>query len=212
VALWRPGSAHGALSPTDVTAGDVALSGSTLYWTETPQAAPPVARSAPLGGDPGPPGDRLEPVELRRGGACMRRAGKTVLQSSRVRVLRRAAGLVACRFGDDPALRLPAGSSDLRVVADRWLFLRAGSGVRVIDMRSRLTVTRADAPVESALLDNGMLAWTDAGGRLVAAAPGAGSVELAASGASALASSRTTVYWTAAGAPQRFQPSGARPR
>jgi hypothetical protein len=52
----------------------------------------------------------------------------------------------------------------------------------------------------------------EAGGRLLVAAPGAAPDELAASGASAPASSRTTVYWTAGGAPQRFRPSGARPR
>ncbi len=217
VQLWPLGFSDGraqALSPTGATAGDIALSGTTLYWTETPQGAPPVARSAPLGGDPAPAGARLEPVEIRRGGACTRRSGTTVLQSSRVRVLRRGAGYVACRFGDGRALRLPAATSvaDLRVVADRWLFVRAGAGVRVIDMRSLQTVTRADSPAESALLDDGTLAWTEAGGRLLSAAPGAAPSELAATGASALAASRTTVYWTAGGAPQRFAPSRARPR
>ena len=212
VQLLRPGSPSEPLSPAGVTAAEIALAGTTLYWTETPQSAPPVARSAQLGGDPAPAGDRLEPVEIHRGGACTRRSGTTVLQSSRVRVLRRGARLVACRFGDALAVRLPADSKDLRVVADRWLLLRAGPRARVIDMRARRTVTVAAAPLESALLDNGTLAWIEAGGRLLAAAPGEAPDELAASGASGLASSRTTVYWTAGGAPQRFQPSGARPR
>jgi hypothetical protein len=82
----------------------------------------------------------------------------------------------------------------------------------MIDTRARRTVTVADAPVETTLLDDGTLAWVESGGRLLAAAPGAAPDELAASGASALASSRTAVYWTADGAPQRFRPSGARPR
>jgi hypothetical protein len=214
VSLLRAGSPKQGLSPAGVTAGDVALSGTTLYWTETPQGAPPVARSAQLGGAAAPPGDRLEPVEIRRGGACTRRSGETVLRSSRVRVLRRGTGYVACRFGDGRAVRLPAETSaaDLRVVADRWLFVRAGARAQVIDMRSLQTVTQVDAPAATALLDDGTLAWNEAGGRLLAAAPGAAPHELAATGAGALASSRTTVYWTADGTPQRFQPSGARPR
>ena len=212
VELHRPRVGSRKLSTPGVIAGDLALSGTTLYWTESPEGAPPVVRSAPLGGDPGPAGDRLAPVGLHRGGSCTRRSGTTVLQSSRVRVLRRGARVLACRFGDALAVGLPADSTDLRVVADRWLFLRSGTRARVIDMRSRRTVTQADAPVESTLLDNGTLAWIEAGGRLLAATPGAALHELAASGASALASSRTTVYWTAAAAPQRFQPSGARPR
>jgi hypothetical protein len=73
-------------------------------------------------------------------------------------------------------------------------------------MRSRRTVTTVDAPAETALLDNGTLAWIDAGGRLLAAAPGAAPNVLVPSGASALASSRTTIYWTAGGMPQRFRP------
>ena len=208
VTLRRPGAARQTLSRAGVTAGEVALSGSTLYWTETPQGAPPATRSASLGGGPAPAGERLEPVAVRRGGACTRRPGTTVLQSSRLRVLRRGASLIACRFGGDPLVRLPADTSaaDLRVVADRWLLVRAGARALVIDMRTRRTVTQADAPAESALLDNGTLAWIDAGGRLLAAAPGAAPTELAPGGASALAASRTTVYWTAGGAPQRFRP------
>jgi hypothetical protein len=214
VQLRRPGASNQALSPAGVTAGDIALSGTTLYWTETPQSAPPLARSTQLGGEPAPGGERLEPVEIRRGGACTRRSGTTVLQSSRVRVLRRGAGYVGCRFGDALAVRLPAETSvtGLRVVADRWLLVPAGDRTHVIDMRARRTVTVADAPVETTLLDDGTLAWVESGGRLLAAAPGAAPDELAASGASALASSRTAVYWTADGAPQRFRPSGARPR
>jgi hypothetical protein len=214
VKLLRPGASSQVLSAAGVTAGDVALSGATAYWTDAPQGAPPVARSAALGGDLAPAGERLEPVELHRGGACTRRSGMTVLQSSRVRVVLRGAALFACRFGDARAVRLPAdvAIAGVRVVADRWLLARGDAGARVIDMRSLRTVTRTDPFSETALLDNGTLAWTDAAGRLLAAAPGAAPQELAASGASALASSRTTVYWTAGGAPQRFRPSGARPR
>ena len=136
-------------------------------------------------------------------------------RTPRVRVLRRGAALFACDVRDARVLRLPAGTSagGLRIAGDRWLLAAAGDRAVVIDVRNRRTVTRIDAPSDSVLLRNGALAWIDTAGHLLAAAPGAAQPTLLEpAGATALAGSRRSVYWTADGAPHRWGPVTATQR
>ena len=212
VQLWPLGFSDGraqALSPAGATAGDIALSGTTLYWTETPQGAPPVARSAQLSGDP------PRPRPARAGRDPSRRlvhapVGHDRVQSSRVRVLRRGADrrLPLRRRAGAAA----AGGHERRRPADRRrpLAVRARRrGCASSTCAQLQTVTRVGSPADSALLDDGRC--VDRGRRPAARRRAGAAPRLAATGASALAASRTTVYWTGVARPSASRRPGRGP-
>ncbi len=176
---------------------DLAVAGTTVYWTE-----PGGPRSATLPGRPSEePDDVLAPVAFSHDNPCDSRPGTTLARTPHVRVVRRGRTTVACQVGSRRAVTLPRGVDDLHVAGDRWLVASAGDDATVIDTRKRRVVTKAFRGVRQALLANGTLVVNDGAGTLKAYAPGAAPTTLEAVGATALASTDTTVYWTAGGAP-----------
>jgi hypothetical protein len=218
--LLAPGARRArTLSSSSAPAGDLALAGGTVYWTEHPKGAPAEAHSATLPGIAGDTeGRMLEPIHARPNGrGCRAARGRTLASSPAVRVYRRAGSTVrrACRIGGG-SLRIPARAPVPRIVNDRWLLvLGPGSPAamaRVVDMRTGRTVTTVAAGGpgihRATMLGDGTLAWLEEGGRVLAQRPNGVPVELAPAdpAPSALAASRTTVYWTAGGAPHAARP------
>lgn len=207
------------LSTPGIPATDLALAGNTVYWTERPAGGAPIVRSASLEGvAAGPEARALEPVRPRaKGGACTAARGMTIVSSSSVRVYEPAkGGRLACLIGGRRRVRIGSRAAPTPlIVNDRWL-LSIGKGspasAKVIDMKTGETVTTVDTPgvLQASLLTDGTLAWIEDGGRLLAQRPnGDAPVELAPASAApgALATSRRTVYWTSAGAPQSARPA-----
>ena len=95
-----------------------------------------------------------------------------------------------------------------QIAGDRWLLLRGELSARVVDSRTGRAVTVLEGVAQSALLRDGTLAWLDAGGTLLAQAPGSPAVELAPASAapSPPAAARRAVYWTENGVPRRYPP------
>jgi hypothetical protein len=139
-----------------------------------------------------------------------------VVASGSVRVVERpgATRRFACRArrgGRIDAGR--AGTAVPRIAGDRWLLVFRHGSLAVIDTRTGETVTNvATAASHSTLLPDGTLAWIDHGGGVHAQRPGdAAPVELAPLGgqATALASSRRTIYWSVGGEPRSYRPPSA---
>jgi hypothetical protein len=182
---------------------DVAVAGSTLYWTESG-----VAHSLALPGASGDAPDSF--VDLPTGGLfpgrCRARIGNDVARDGWLRVAHGASGWFACTMRSRRALSLPAGvePDSVRIAAQRWVYFTAGGSGHVVDMKARaeagtVTLTPGAQPL---LLDDGRVAWIDSTGTLFAQRPGAAPVALA-TGASALAAAGTVLYWTSGGVPQR---------
>jgi hypothetical protein len=181
---------------------DLALAGTTVYWTEA--GAP---RSATL---PGPastaPDHHLIRWYFKPESVCERKPGTSLLRTGLVRVARHSGRLFACRLRHKPVLPLPShlAPATLRAANDRWLFGvdTCSHAAVVFDLRSGRTVTELPfkARWAATLLDDGTLAWIGDAATLFAQAPDAPEATTLATGASALASTGTTVYWTAGGA------------
>ena len=194
VEALAPGGSKRVLSTPGAQATGIALSGSTVYWTEGG-----VARSAALAPAPAGEDHVLAPVSVTGKSVCASRPGTTVARSPHVRVTRS----FACRVGDRRRVVLPTSTGKVvRIAGDRWVY----AGGTVIDMRTRRTVTRSVSAIfaESTLLEDGTLAWIDDEG-LWAARPRTEPVLLSAA-ATALASSHGVVYWTADGVAHRWAP------
>src|SRR5215207_6310067 len=158
----------------DAAPRDLAMWGSTAYWTEGWQP-----RSATVAGNVLESDALLEPVRMRRrGGACAAMRGRTIAASGSVRVVERGDQRLACRIGRrgrfDALSKTPP-----QIAGDRWLLLRGELSARVLDSRTGRAVTVLEDVARSALLRDGTLAWLDAGGTLLAQAPGSPAVELA---------------------------------
>jgi hypothetical protein len=185
-------------------ARDLAVYGSTVYWTQGGEA-----RAAILPGLGGGEATALEPVRLRRrGGPCRAARGRTVAASGSVRVYETGDRRLLCRVDRDGRLPM-AGATVPRVVGDRWLLSFGPADARVVDSRTGRTVTRAQPVSEATLLRDGTLAWTDFDGGAFARRPGGKPVVLAAGGARRLAAARRAVYWTENGVPRVYPPSSA---
>jgi hypothetical protein len=192
------------LSTPNVRATDVALAGNVVYWTEHPGGAPAVVRSFTIGDLPaGPEARALEPVRpKRRGGACRAARGRTLAASPSVRAYARAGKRFACRAGAAGRVRIAGGARPV-IAGDRWLL----SGGAVWDVRTGRRMIRAAGVERATLLPGGTLGWIDPSGGVLVQRPGRPApTVLADGGASALASSRRVVYWTAAGVPHGERP------
>ncbi|MEA2312428.1 MAG: hypothetical protein QOE28_2396 [Solirubrobacteraceae bacterium] len=214
VSVMRPG-VRGAktLSNPSATAGDLAMTGATVYWTERPGGV----RSAKLPGlSAGPEALMLEPTGAAAAGAtCGAAHGRTIAASPHVRVFTvrpiYSTGLArrACRIRGGPAIGLPAGSAPVpRIVGDRWLLALTSGRATVYDMRTGAPVARAAGVDRATVLADGSLAWIDASRGVFARAPGAAAATQLAPATpapGALAAGRHVVYWTAGG-----EPHGAR--
>jgi hypothetical protein len=206
------------LSAPGTAASDVALAGATVYWTEHPGTGEPVARSAALDGATGDrEADLLEPAFVpRRTRPCGRRRGSEVAASPSVRVFERGAARFACRVRGPAHMAAGApGDPRPRIVANRWVLLRTGDGLSVLDSRSGSVVTAVEGtPLRHAtLLRDGTAAWLEQGGRLLVQRPADDSpTELAAASEqpAALAAGRRTVYWTAGGVARSASPARRR--
>jgi hypothetical protein len=201
VLLVVPGHRTRRLSNGEDT--DEAVAGSTLYWTAAGQA-----REMTL---PGPASRSPDTFADLPDGAlyrshCRSRPGRDVARDGWLRVARGPSGWFACQVTSRQALRLPANlrPRSVRIAHQRWLYYAAGGSGHVVDMRTRTRVATVPAPsgVQPLLLDDGRVAWIDAGGTLMVQRPGAPAVALA-TGASALAVSGSVLYWTSAGVPHR---------
>jgi hypothetical protein len=194
---------HGHRRTLSHDAHDLALAGTTVYWTEAG-----AARSATLPGAASTAPDRhVVPPYFKPESSCERRAGTTLLRTGLVRVARHGGKLFACRLRHRPVLALPSHlvPATLRTAHDRWLagVDTCSHAAFVFDLRSGRTVTELPfkARWSAVLLDDGTLAWIDDAGTLSAQAPDSAQATALATEASALAVSGTTVYWTARGAP-----------
>jgi hypothetical protein len=197
---------HGRRHTIARDAHALAVAGTTAYWTQDG-----AAQSTTLAGQASSARDeRLLSVGFGRSTSCEQRPGRTVFHSGVLRVARRSGTLFACRLFHRPVLPLPSHLGSFQVAHDRWL-----SGVDtcshaafVFDLGSGRTVTELPsfkARWSTTLLNDGTLAWIDDAGTLFAQAPdSAQATTLEAAGASALASSGRTVYWTAGGAPHSW--------
>jgi hypothetical protein len=180
----------------DKDATEPAVAGTTVYWT-----LPDGPHSAVLAGTPSAePDDVLEPVKFSRKNYCDSRAGRTILRTPRIRVVRKGKTTTACRVGSGRAVLFTEPTPDLHVAGDRWLSAGDGEQAKVYDLRSLQLVTIAPPAVSRALLPDGTLVWSTASGELDVRAPGAAAATtLEAAGASAVATTGNTVYWTAGG-------------
>jgi hypothetical protein len=194
---------HGRRQTLSHDAHDLALAGTTAYWTEGG-----VARSAALPGAASTaPDHHLARWYFKPESVCERTPGTSLLRTGLVRVARHGGRLFACRLRHRPVLALPSHlvAATLHAAHDRWL-----SGVDtcshaafVFDLGSGRTVTELPsfkARWSTTLLNDGTLAWIDDAGTLFAQPPDTPDAVPLATGASALASSGKTVYWTEAGA------------
>ena len=198
---------HGPRRTLSHAARNLALAGTTAYWTEGG-----AAHSAPLGGPASTaPDDHVVRLAIDGSSRCERRPGRTVARAPFVRVARHGRRLFACRILNRAAVPLPSHTAPatLRITGDHWLFgvdtcSHIGS---VIDLRSGRTVT--ELPFESrwaaTLLRDGTLAWIDDAGTLFARPPNTQDATTLGTGASALASNGRTVYWTAGGTPHGWR-------
>jgi hypothetical protein len=183
-------------------AADVAVTGSTLYWT-----AADGVHSTTL---PGPSGDAPDSfVDLGIGGLfpgrCRARIGNDVARDGWLRVAHGASGWFACRMLSRSAMTLPADldPGSVRIAAQRWVYFAAGGAGHVVDVRRRTTVTTVAPGAQPLLLDDGRVAWLDPTGTVMAQRPGAAAASPLATGASALAAAGKVLYWTSGGIPQR---------
>ena len=199
ITLAAPG--HEPRLLTTGGAADVAVTGSTLYWTEADGV-----HTTTL---PGPAGDAPDSfVDLPVGGLypgrCRARVGNDVARDGWLRVAHGASGWFACTMRSRRALRLPADLElgSVRIAAQRWVYFAAGGTGHVADMKSRTLAGDVTPGAQPLLLDDGRVAWLDATGTVMAQRPGAAPVQLA-TGASALAAAGTVLYWTSGGVPQR---------
>jgi hypothetical protein len=206
---------HGRRRTLSRDAHDLALAGTTAYWTEAG-----AARSATLPGAASTAPDRhVIPPYFKPESTCERRPGTTLLRLGLVRVARHRGKLLACRLRHRPVLPLPSHLAPATLLAahDRWLagVDRCSHAAFVFDLSSGGTVSEIpsfEARWPATLLDDGTLAWIDDAGTLFAQAADSGQATTLATGASALASSGRTAYWTAGGAPHSWtapQPSPA---
>jgi hypothetical protein len=195
------------LAAPDAAPRDLAMWGSTVYWTEGSTARAATVAGNVLDGDA-----MLEPVRMRRrGGACAAARGRTIAASGSVRVIERGERRFACRIGR-PGRFDAFSTTRPQIAGDRWLLLRGEGSARVVDARTGRAVTVLDDGVaQSALLRDGTFAWLDFGGRLLARTPGSPPVELAPASAapSPPAAARRAVYWTENGVPRRYRPVSA---
>jgi hypothetical protein len=189
-------------------ADDVALVGTSAYWTQRPFTGTPTVGSATVANDADAPEARLfEPVRIRPDrGRCATRPGRTTERSTRVRVLERGTRRYACRAGSAAVARLPGGTlRDLRIAGDRWILSVSAATATLTDTRTRTSRSLGEAKAWT-LLGSGTVAWIAADGSLLAqrahaAAPT--TLATAAEAPSALASSGSTIYWTAGGVAHR---------
>ena len=181
----------------DKDATEPAVAGTTVYWTQ-----PDGPHSAVLAGNPSAePDDVLEPVKFSRKNYCDSRAGKTILRTPRIRVVQKGKTTTACRVGSGRAVLFTDPTPDLHVAGDRWLSAGDGEQAKVYDLRALALVTIAPPAVSRALLPDGTLVWSTAAGELDVRAPRATQATiLQAAGASAVATTAKTVYWTSGGA------------
>jgi hypothetical protein len=184
-------------------ADDVAVTGSTLYWTEAG-----TVHTMTLAGPASDAPDSFVdlPVGGLYSGRCRARIGTDVARDGWLRVARGPSGWFACRMLSRRALSLPSDlePGSVRIAAHRWVYFAAGGSGHVVDMQRRTTVGAVPiAPGETPLLlDDGRVAWIDPTGTLMAQRPGAAPVPLA-TGAGGLAAAGKVLYWTAGGLPQR---------
>ena len=182
---------------------DPAVVGNTLYWTE-----PGGVRSAQLpGAADAPEGRALRSLRFRRKrDDCGFARGRTVAASPSVRVYIEPGGIpTVCRIGGDAVSLNWTPRVQAQFTRDRWVLLRGPAGqLSVVYSRSSEEVVSVLAGVAAAtLLSDGAAAWLTSDGAVMKQAPGALPQMLApaGSGASALASAGTSVYWTAGGMP-----------
>jgi hypothetical protein len=198
--LW----ASGEMAEAD----DVALVGTTAYWTQRPDAGAPTVGSATVANAADAPEARLfEPVRIRPDRSrCASRPGKTTARSTRVRVLERGTSRWACRAGSAKVARLPGGAlRDLRIAGDRWVLSVGAATATATDMSTRTRRTLGEARAWTLLAD-GTVAWIAADGSLLARGARAAAPTVLATAAeapTALASSGGTIYWTAGGVAHR---------
>ncbi len=201
-----PREARGeVLSTPGVSASQIALIGTTVYWTEAS-----VARSAQLTGPPTPSENRIlaDVVTVRARRPCDAQPGRTVAGVARVRVLRRGGRQVVCTAARDRPVPLPAGS--VTITGDRWVLSRARSRAWLLDASTGRIVQRMAEVAEITVLPDGTVAWSTLGGRLLTATrqhPAPSTLAVAGGAPHALASSTSTVYWTAGGAPHELRGS-----
>jgi len=185
------------------TARDVAVAGTTVYWTDAN-----AVRSATLPGPASGAADRV--LDIGDGATepsrCRSRRGTTVAHSFSVRVARDGRRWFACKDGRRGAVELADDTrpASVWIAADRWLY-SVCDDARVLDMRTQRLVTILPSiparPPE--ILPNGTLAWIDADGTLLEQRRGEHAPHSTDAGASALTSVGSTLYWTSAGLPHR---------
>jgi hypothetical protein len=198
--IVRPG--HKARRLTDGTADDIAVTGSTIYWTESG-----AVHALTL---PGPAGDAPDNIaDVQTGGLfpgrCRARIGNDIARDGWLRVAHGASGWFACSLFSRRVLSLPAdlAPGSVRIAGRRWVYFAAGGSGHVVDMRRRVEVgTVPLTGTQPLLLDDGRVAWLDATGTVMAQPPGQAATPLA-TGASALAAAGKVLYWTSGGVPQR---------
>jgi hypothetical protein len=180
----------------DQDATEPAVAGTTVYWTQ-----PDGPHSAVLPGNPSAePDDVLEPVKFSRKNYCDSRPGRTILRTPRIRVVRKGKTTTACRVGSGRAVFFTTPTPDLHIAGDRWLSGGDGEQAKVYDLRALVLVTIGPPAVSRALLPDGTLVWSTTAGELDVRAPRATQATiLEAAGASAVATTDKTVYWTSGG-------------
>jgi hypothetical protein len=200
VFVKSPGRRARTLAGEDAAPRDLAMHGGTVYWTEGV-----TAHSARLPGVTGGEARALEPVHLRRrASACAAARGRTLAASGSVRVFVRDGRRVACRV-DSHRRFAAAGDRPPRIVFDRWVIVRRGDGVRVIDTLTGRPGPAADHATDPVLQADGGLAYIDEEGSLIGRHPRSGPHLLSGPGGTALAAARRAVYWTRDGRPEVYR-------
>jgi len=185
------------------TAQDVAVAGTTVYWTDAS-----AVHSATL---PGPPSDTADRVLDIGDGAtepsrCRSRRGTTVAHSFSIRVAHDGHRWFACKDGRRGAVELARNTrpASVWIAADRWLY-SVCDDARVLDMRTEklLTILPSIPARTPEILPNGTLTWIDADGTLEEQRRTDHVPHSVDTGSSALTSVGSTLYWTSAGLPHR---------
>jgi hypothetical protein len=208
----------GSGSPIAATGTEVAVSGSTAYWTQRSDGTT-TAQSLRIPGRVAAPENTIfgsiDGLPLPRS-RCEQRTGQTIARTQLVRVFASGRSVFACRDDRGGVLLLGRHTEpdQLRIVGDRWLLTllpHDPTGLAAVyDMKALAEVTAVPAaagPISSwSLLPNGALAWIQRGVLYAQAATASAPTELASAGdaPTALASANHTVYWTTGDAPHRF--------
>jgi hypothetical protein len=198
ITYFPPRGARTVLSTPGAHGDEVALMGSTAYWTEGE-----TARSAQIAGPPTPVENQIVPhVDVPRPSSrCESQAGRTIAGTARVRVFVHGNRALVCRAHGVRRSTIPRG--DVRIAADRWVLVAGHAGaLTLLDGLGREPTRRIAQTTSSTLLPDGTLAWIDRSGALQRQTPSATAPDTLAPVAdlpTALASSTKTIYWTTSG-------------